>query len=84
MCARQSTDAAVGDERQKKYIRAAYGRTFVKAGSMTEEEIARILHRLEDRFGLPAVSILSEAGQQRMVDAVVNHFAEEPASCPSH
>ena len=51
---------------------------------MTEEEIARILHRLEDRFGLPAVSILSEAGQQRMVDAVVNHFAEEPASCPSH
>ena len=69
---------------QKKYIRAAYGRTFVKAGSMTEEEIARILHRLEDRFGLPAVSILSEAGQQRMVDAVVNHFAEEPASCPSH
>ena len=69
---------------QKKYIRAAYGRTFVKAGSMTEEEIARILHRLEDRFGLPAVSILSEAGQQRMMDAVVNHFAEEPASCPIH
>ena len=69
---------------QKKYIRAAYGRTFVKAGSMTEEEIARILHRLEDRFGLPTVSILSEAGQQRMMDAVVNHFAEEPASCPIH
>ena len=68
---------------QKKYIRAAYGRTFVKAGSMTEEEITRILHRLEDRFGLPAVSILSEEGQQRMVDAVVNHFAEEPASCQS-
>ena len=68
---------------QKKYIRAAYGRTFVKAGSMTAEEIARILHRLEDRFGLSAVSILSEEGQQRMVDAVVNHFAEEPASCQS-
>ncbi len=69
---------------QKKYIRAAYGRTFVKADSMTAEEIARILNRLEDRFSLPAVSILSEEGQQRMVDTVVNHFAEESASCPSN
>ncbi len=68
---------------QKKYIRTAYGRTFVKAGSMAEEEIARILHRLEDHFGLPVVSILSEEGQQRMVDAVVNHFAEEQVPCQS-
>ena len=67
---------------QEKHIRAAYGRTFIKPRPMTAEHIKRTLGRLEDRFGLPAVSILSEKGQQRMVDTVVNHFAEEPASCP--
>ena len=68
---------------QEKHIRAAYGRTFVKPRPMTTEEIVRILHRLEDRFNLPAVSILSEESQQRMVDTVINHFAEEPESCQS-
>lgn len=68
---------------QEKHIRAAYGRTFVKPRPMNSEEITRILHRLEDRFSLPAVSILSEEGQQRMVDTVVNHFAEEQAPCQS-
>ena len=68
---------------QEKHIRAAYGRTFVKPRPMNSEEIVSILHRLEDRFSLPAVSILSEEGQQRMVDTVVNHFAEEPESCQS-
>ena len=67
---------------QEKHIRAAYGRTFIKPRPMNSEEITRILHRLEDRFNLPAVSILSEAGQQRMVDTVVNHFAEEQVPCP--
>ena len=66
---------------QEKHIRAAYGRTFIKPRPMNAEEITRILHRLEDRFSLPVVSILSEEGQQRMVDAVVNHFAEEQAPC---
>lgn len=66
---------------QEKHIRAAYGRTFVKPRPMTPEEIIRILHRIEDRFSLPAVSILSEEGQQRMVDTVIKHFAEEPESC---
>ena len=67
---------------QEKHIRSAYGRTFIKPRPMTAEHIKRTLGRLEDRFGLPAVSILSEAGQQRMVDTVVNHFAEESVSCP--
>lgn len=70
---------AVSD--QEKHIRAAYGRTFIKPRPMTPEEIERTLGRLEDRFSLPAVSILSEEGQQRMVDTVVNHFAEDQAPC---
>ena len=66
---------------QEKHLRAAYGHAFVNPRPMTAGHIERTLGRLEDRFGLPAVSILSEEGQQRMVDTVVNHFAEEPAPC---
>ena len=44
---------------------------------MREGEIKDHLERLEASFGLPVVAIVSEEGQQRMVDVVVNHFAVE-------
>jgi uncharacterized NAD-dependent epimerase/dehydratase family protein len=62
---------------KEKHIRAAYGRTFIKPRSMTPEEIDGKLRHLEDRFGLPAVGILSEEGQQQMVVTVINHFATD-------
>ena len=65
---------------QEKRLHSAHGHTVVNSRPMTAERIERTLGRLEDRFGLPAVSILSEEGQQRMMDTVVNHFAENPAS----
>ena len=65
---------------REKRLRSAQGHTVVNSRSMTAEHIERTLGRLEDRFGLPAVSILSEEGQQRMMDTVVNHFAEPSAS----
>ena len=68
---------------KEKHIRAAYGRTFIKPRPMTPREIADKLRQLEDRFGLPTVSILSEEGQQQMVDTVVNYFAEERTTCKS-
>ncbi len=64
---------------QEKRIRSAHGHTVVNSRPMTAEHIERTLGRLEDRFGLPAVSILSEEDQQRMMDTVVNHFAEQSA-----
>ena len=67
---------------KEKHIRAAYGRTFIKPRPMTPEEIDGKLHHLEDRFGLPTVAILSEEGQQRVVDTVINYFAEERETCP--
>ena len=64
---------------QEKHLRSAHGHTVVNSRPMTAEHIERTLSRLEDRFGLPAVSILSEEGQQRMMDTVVNHFVEQSA-----
>ena len=62
---------------QEKHILAAYGRTLIKPRPMPPGEVAVKLRRLEDRFGLPAVAILSEEGQRRLVDGVIDHFAAE-------
>jgi uncharacterized NAD-dependent epimerase/dehydratase family protein len=67
---------AMGDK--QKQIGAAYGRSFVRPRPLAPEKIAQRLQRLEDRFGRPAVEILSEQGQQRMVGAVLRHFSAPP------
>ncbi|MBT3272242.1 MAG: S8 family serine peptidase [Spirochaetales bacterium] len=66
---------------KEKHIRAAYGRTFIKPRPMTPEKIDGKLRHLVDRFDLPAISILSEEGQQRMMDTVIDYFSEERDTC---
>lgn len=39
--------------------------------------IGNLLNRLEDTFQMPAVSILWETGQRRLVDTVIQHFKSE-------
>ena len=62
---------------KEKHARSVYGKTWVSSRQMSESEIKDHLERLEASFGLPAVAIVAEEGQQRMVDIVVNHFAVE-------
>lgn len=62
---------------KEKHARSVYGKTWVAARPMSEDEIQGHLERLEASFGLPAVAIVAAEGQQRMVDVVVNHFAAE-------
>ncbi|MBI2504162.1 MAG: S8 family serine peptidase [Candidatus Latescibacteria bacterium] len=62
---------------QEKQWRQAWGRGWIGQRQMSAPQIEEHLRRLEDRFGLPAVSILSPAGQERMVDLVLRHFAAE-------
>ena len=66
---------AISDK--EKHARSVYGKTWVAARPMSEDEIQGHLERLEASFGLPAVAIVAAEGQQRMVDIVVNHFAAE-------
>ena len=63
---------------KEKHIRAAYGRSWITPRQMSGEEIDRNLRRLEDRFGIPAAAILSRAGEDRLVEAVVAHFSRNP------
>jgi hypothetical protein len=60
---------------KEKHIRTAYGRSLVTPRQMSPEEIERRLRALEETFRLPAVEILSERGQQRMVETILRHFA---------
>ena len=64
---------ALGDK--EKCVRAAYGRTLISPRQMPQEEIARKLLRLEETFGIPAAEILSEKGQERMIETIVHHFS---------
>ena len=62
---------------KEKHIRAAYGRTLISPRQMSKEEIKEKLAYLEDRFETPAIEIVSEEGQQRMVDLIISYFADE-------
>ena len=64
---------------KEKHVRAAYGRSWITPRQMSREEIDTKLGYLEDRFGLPAVEILSEEGQERAVETVIGFFAAEGA-----
>ncbi len=62
---------------QEKQWRQTWGRGWIGQRQMDPSQIDGHLRRLEDCFGLPAISILSPTGQERMVDVVLHHFAEE-------
>jgi uncharacterized NAD-dependent epimerase/dehydratase family protein len=68
---------AMGDK--EKHIRAAYGRTVVSPRQMSRAEIDRKLEELENAFHVPAVEILSERGQDRMIETIINHFSAHSA-----
>lgn len=65
---------------RKKHIRTAYGRSMITPKKMAQHEIDRHLNTLEDTFQLPAIEILSETGQQRLVDTVIQYFSEAQPS----
>lgn len=62
---------------KEKHIRAAYGRTIISPRQMSRHEIQQKLLHLEETFAIPAVEIVSEGGQQRMLETVIRHFAAE-------
>jgi uncharacterized NAD-dependent epimerase/dehydratase family protein len=62
---------------QEKHMQTAYGRTAVKPRRMNEEEICRKLQYLQQKFGLPAISITDQVGIHRAVDIIAEHFTEE-------
>ncbi len=59
---------------KEKHIRAAYGRTMINPQQMSREQIDEKLQYLKQTFNLPAVEIVSEEGQQKMLETVLQFF----------
>jgi hypothetical protein len=50
----------------------------VTVGEISPADQAAHLRRLEDRFGIPAVSVLDPDGPSKLIDAVLAAYAPPP------
>lgn len=64
---------AVSNRRRR--IIETFGRRIVTVDSVDPEEQADFLRRLEERFRLPAVTILDSASRERIVDIVIGAYS---------
>ena len=69
---------AMGDH--EKHIRTAYGHSMITPKKMAQSQIDRHLKKLQDSFCVPAIEILSETGQQRLVETVIQYFSKDDTS----
>ena len=66
---------AMGDH--EKHIRTAYGHSMITPKKMAQSQIDQHLKKLQDTFCVPAIEILSETGQQRLVETVIQYFSKD-------
>ena len=69
---------AMGDH--EKHIRTAYGHSMITPKKMAQSKIDQHLKKLQDTFCVPAIEILSETGQQRLVETVIQYFSKGDTS----
>ena len=69
---------AMGDH--EKHIRTAYGRSIITSKKMAQAQIDQHLKKLQDSFCVSAIEILSETGQQRLVETVIQYFSKDDTS----
>ena len=69
---------AMGDH--EKHIRTAYGHSMITPKKMAQSQIDQHLKKLQDTFCVPAIEILSETGQQRLVETVIQYFSKDDTS----
>ena len=60
---------------RRKSLAESFGRRRVVADDVSPAEQAAHLRRLEDRFGIPAVSILDPGGPGKLIDTVLAAYA---------
>ncbi len=74
VCKASTILLAMGDH--EKHIRTAYGRSMITPKKMAQAQIDQHLKKLQDTFCVPSIEILSETGQQRLVETVVQYFSK--------
>ena len=78
VCKAPTISLAMGDH--EKHIRTAYGRSMITPKKMAQAQIDQHLKKLQDTFCMPAIEILSERGQQRLVETVIQYFSKDDTS----
>ena len=78
MCKAPTILLAMGD--REKHIRMAYGRSMITPKKMAQSQIDQHLKKLEDKFCVPAIEILSQTGQQRLIEIVIQYFSKDDTS----
>ena len=69
---------AMGDH--EKHIRTAYGHSMITPKKMAQSQIDQHLKKLQDTFCVPAIEILSQTGQQCLVETVIQYFSKDDTS----
>jgi uncharacterized NAD-dependent epimerase/dehydratase family protein len=64
----------------KKEIRSGFGRDVMVSEQLSETEMKETVHRLEDRFRVPTMEIISQQGQLKLFNTVINYFAKNHPS----
>lgn len=80
MCHAPTLLLAMSDK--EKHVREAYGRTSIKPRPMSEEDSRRKLRHLEQKFKLPALSIASQGDVHKVVEVVIDYFADKENKVP--
>ena len=62
---------------KKKALKTTLRHVSVVHEPLTKKEIQNFISELETHFGIPATEIVSNEGQKKMVDAVIDYFAEK-------
>lgn len=73
VCKAPTVALAMGD--REKHVRSAYGKSLVTTIPLSQDEVNSHLKRLADAFDLPAIQILSECDQERLLDILVDFFS---------
>ena len=73
VCKAPTVALAMGD--REKHVRTAYGKSLVTTIPLSQDEVNSHLKRVSDAFDLPAIQILSERDQERLLDILVDFFS---------
>jgi peptide maturation system protein (TIGR04066 family) len=59
---------------KEKEVKTVYGRTTIIYRQLTADELKEKMMKIEMKFGLPVVDVVTEEGQQKLFDTVIKYF----------
>jgi len=66
----------------KKGVRSGFNHTVMVSERLTQAEIENTVMRIEERFQVPVTEVISQKGQLKLFNAVINYFADDQAFAP--